>query len=221
MIATSRSIPAFTWVSDIPAEFASGPLPVDVVAELTPLNVPTDPTLLADWLRTHGVPVETWGVGAAQTVGKLARELADGDCVLFFIDGRLVRFSRGVAVAVLHQTADGRTLRLAEDRQVFTDGRENPVKRRGHRFVGEKSQPGETGMQTAQRALTEELGVPPFTLSHLDTLEKFGRSISFPGIDSWYLFDRFVGIMPDALYQPDGYVEQQTDKTVVFVWQDA
>ena len=172
---------------------------------------------LSRWLRSYGVPIDSWGKGSAKTIEHLASELLEGESSLKVIDGVVVRFCEGVKIDVRYRGKTGE-LQLTEEKQIFSDGRE---RRRGLIGVSEKMKPGESIHSVGERALQEELhihekvdlGVP--SVEHSD-----GQSTSFPGLFSIYTTHTFTTYLPETLFRPEGYVEVQPDKSTYFVWKE-
>ncbi len=168
-------------------------------------------------LQAHGIPLGEWGVGEAKTLSHLLSETQSGEAAVFEEDGGLIRSTQ--VAALLVYCADGNHVSvLREDRQVFKDGRE---KRRSlETSIGEKVKPGETPMEAAYRALREELKIT-------DRLELVTKpsvvkgpvpSQSFPGLMTRHVIHVFEVFLPKHLYKPEGYVEEQEDKTNYYVW---
>lgn len=85
--------------------------------------------------------------------------------------------------------------------------------------------PSETPFEAARRALKEELGIQisPELVSQSFVFFIEDRppviSTSFPGLwtkRTLYISDFYL---PSNCYQPEGYVENQSDKSTYFVWQ--
>lgn len=174
---------------------------------------------LAKFLKDHNIPLGLWGTGEAKSIGHLANELQTGEAQIKLDGGKLIRSAEGSALQVYFKDTR-RTLRLQEDRQVFKDGR---VKRRKlETSVGEKMRPGETAIEAAKRTLREELKITDdLTLLPLPPIIKGPMpSQSFPGLMSHYLIHVFEVYLPEHLFRPEGYIEEQPDKTSYFVWTD-
>ena len=182
-------------------------------------SITTDPTTdLTDFLAFHGVDTAAFGVGTAKSLAQLAGEIAAGESVLSLDeDGRVVRDAAGACVNVYHRTADGRLLRLVEDRQELANGL---VRRRDlNSSIGEKLMRGERPLAGARRALREELGLdvdPPLRADYL--MLRVTDSFSYPGLRSRYAITYFRCTLDDDAYRPEGYVEVQPDKHNFFCW---
>jgi len=168
-------------------------------------------------LSSHGVPLDSWGSGKAKTIGHLAKEILEGETVLVDKNGEIIRRVELVHVDVRY-TSNGTELQLVEDRQEFKDGR---VRRRGLTGISEKMKPEENPVVSAKRALMEELGVnDQANLESLGTQEKTQNSPSYPGLTTEYLRHEMRTIMPNSAFKPEGYVENQSDKSTYFVWKE-
>ena len=171
-------------------------------------------------LLAHDIPLDTWGTGTAKTFDHLMYELRAQESRLEMIDDVLVRVAEGSAIYVYYEDA-GRPLILREDRQVYKDGR---VRRRADidTSVAEKRLPGEDPLETAYRALREELAIAERL--PLVWQRKYDKGVvpsdSFPGMMSQYLVNLFELFLPERHYRPEGYVEHQADKSSYFIWKE-
>lgn len=169
------------------------------------------------YLAGFEIPVNLWGQGAAKTIGHLLQEVIDGETVLTQKGRELLRQVGFSAVNVTYR--NGREVyELVEDRQVFRDGR---VRRRDTgSSVSEKIQLGEKPKDAAERALREELGITGrVNISDGSKSEEIKESPSYPGLRTQYLRFGFQAELSGNQFSPDGYVEEQQDKTTYFVWQ--
>lgn len=171
----------------------------------------------SSYLAGFGIPVDIWGQGVSKTIGHLLQEVNDGETVLTQRGRELLRQVGFAAVSVIHRNG-GEVYELFEDRQEFRDGR---VRRRDTgSSVSEKIQPGESPKDAAERALREELGITGrVNLKSGNKSEEIKESPSYPGLKTQYLRFDFQLELSDDQFSPDGYVEQQQDKTTYFVWQ--
>lgn len=170
----------------------------------------------SSYLAGFGIPVDTWGQGAAKTVGHLLREVNDGETVLTQRGLELLRQVGFAAVNVVYR--NGREVyELVEDRQEFRDGR---VRRRDTgSSISEKIQPREDPRDAAERALREELGISGrVNLRGGKKTEELKESPSYPGLRTQYLRHDFSAELEPGQYSTDGYIEKQDDKTTYFVW---
>lgn len=171
---------------------------------------------LEDYLRSHQVPIDSWGEGESKTLVHLLAELDAGESHLLEKDGSLLRIENGVAVNVLYEM-EGQKLILHEVMQVFADGR--PRKRDLSTSIGEKVKPGESLAAAAQRALDEELGIIGVALTNCRDEDRPPLpSRSFPGLMSKRTITIYDCYLNPDQYNPEGYIEHQLDKTTYFVW---
>lgn len=168
-------------------------------------------------LFEHNVPIHTWGIGKAKTLEHLVREIESGEAVVENKNGKLQRTAYGAVVNIFYTI--GTTIwKLAEDKQVFMNGR---VRRRDiDTSIGEKMLPNENPLDAAYRAFEEELGIKEkLDLKYLgEKIKGPIPSISFPGLLSLYYMHAFEVWLPAHLYMPWGYKEIQLDKTTYFTW---
>lgn len=182
------------------------------------------PQITADDLRAlleqHGIPVSDWGRGNAKTLKHLMKEIAAGETRLAVEDGRLVRLTGVVDVDIFYKGPDGRILHLREDRQEFRDGR---TRRRDQKFsLLEKVMPGEEVIVAAERAVREELGLKgEVNLEYLGSDDPLIESPSYPGLASKYHIDYCRVFISNDQHRPEGYKEEQQDKTTFFVWEES
>ncbi|GGZ66842.1 NUDIX hydrolase [Streptomyces bluensis] len=137
------------------------------------------PDELQEWLRSNGIPSESWGVGAVKSVRNLWDEITSGEATLSD-DPPL----RRVSVVSVRIRRDGK--QLTEVGQLMVGG----APRKRSTPPTEKMKPGETVIAAALRCLAEELGVratdvtiDPHSLSV--TVENV-VSPSYPGLPSEY-----------------------------------
>ena len=112
---------------------------------------------------------------------------------------------------------DGLRYKLYEEKQVFNNGSE----RRRHLVtsLAEKIKPDEKPEQAIIRAIQEELGIAsPKHLQVLgeQVLEK--SSQTFGGISTQLLLHMAMVEIDPSDFDPNGYVENQVDKSVHFEW---
>ncbi len=174
---------------------------------------------LISLLKTFHVPLELWGKGEAKTLDHLLAEVNSGEAALVNEETTLVRLVFGAVLNVYH-TADGAEIwRLKEQKQVFRDGRERV--RDLNTSIGEKIKTDEEPEAAARRALAEELGIrEEVLLLPSDQVTKGPLpSPSFPGLKTKYVMYVFEVFLPAHLYKPEGYVEEQADKTNYYIWE--
>lgn len=171
-------------------------------------------------LLSAGIDTSSWGTGKAKTIDDLFNEIREGETVLTKDEsGELLRTVVVGSAAVYHKTADGKTYRLKEDRQVFTDGRERRREMVGS--VAEKMKPDEDPAEAMVRGIQEELGIEgELEMHEADSYDEVVDSPSYPGLRSKYLHHTFEVSLKDEQYNPDGYVENQPTKSTYFVWEE-
>ncbi len=168
-------------------------------------------------LRIARIDVNQWGKGSAKTINHLIQEVLTGECVLRMLpDGTLIRTVHAVGAEIFHETENA-IYKLIEGRQEFCDGRIRVRMRQSS--VSEKMLPGENPRVAMRRGVQEELGI----FEAVDLLEKgiickLEDSGSYPGLLTRSIRHKFQIIFPDRLYNPNGYIEVQPDKTTYFVW---
>lgn len=169
-------------------------------------------------LEAHSIPLSKWGVGEAKTVDHLLKEVRSGEVELVSENGVLFKVGSIAAVDVYYRDGDT-TLKLWEEKQVFSDGRE---RRRPNTYGGlvEKMLPGENCLTGASRALREELGIESEVEIVLKQsfLDDTGGSMSYPGIRARHTVYLCEVQLPECFYKPEGYVEEQSDKKSYFIW---
>lgn len=178
---------------------------------------------LESYLHSFGIPTDTWGIGYAKNISDLLAELAAGESTLTEQNGELLRSTQGLAINV-YCIVDGKVMRLKEDRQVFKDGRLR--ERSGDVMdtsLGEKLSEGEDHIAAVGRALQEELGIEePANPTPIrgETKVKERDSRSFPGLKSKHELHYYDVLLTTKSYRPDGYEENQPEKSTYFVWEE-
>lgn len=185
------------------------------------LSKNTVETFVKGMLTKHAIPFHTWGKGEAKTVEHLIKEVEDGECTLIEdAEGRLLRKLETIVLWVWYtnQQTKERHL-LKEAKQVFIDGRERIRNFPDSNSLAEKVKPGEDIDKGVIRALREELGVQEdirMTNKGDKTYEKI--SMSYPGLSSQYIVHQYTVDISSKDFQPEGYKEEQPDKTTYFAW---
>jgi len=169
--------------------------------------------MLIEW----GVPTELYGKDKYKTIGHLWQEIKEGETKLEEEDGQLIRRVQFVGARILYKK-DENWIRLYEDRQVFKDGR---VRRRVHMpySAAEKFKLGEDPKEVIIRGVKEELDIilsdNQFVFYNKNEIE---NNDDYPGIKSIHTGHEFLVILNGDQYKEEGYVEEQKDKDVYFVW---
>lgn len=172
-------------------------------------------------LERGGVDTSFWGTGDAKTLNHLVKEVMNGESKLIINQetGELERRVTVLAVDVLCEQ-DGKRLELVEDRQEFTDGR---VRRRKlPQSLSEKMTTDENPDEAVSRALQEELGISGKLLGYYDIgmTESKKATDSYPGLTSVYNTHNRVAVISPNDFKPEGYVEEQADKSNYWVWRE-
>jgi len=173
---------------------------------------------LLERLESAGIDVSTWGEGTAKTVEHLLAEVKNRECVLTDeSDGSILRKVVVAGADVYYTKPNGRKYRLVESRQVFKDGRER--EREYATSVAEKIFIGEDPKVAVIRGIKEELGIEgsmnPVKISQEETTR---ISKSYPGLLTYYMSYIFKVVLDDSQFNPEGYVEKQSDKQTYFSW---
>ena len=173
---------------------------------------------LQEKLTSAKIDTSTWGKGQAKTLQHLQREIDDGEAIIIKKEnGTLLRQVEGGGSDVYYTSPTGKKYKLREDKQVFNDGRE----RRRHigQAVSEKMKQSENPIDAMIRGIKEELGIGgEINLTALDIVEETKDSQSYPGLRSTYIHHKFKTVLTEPQFNPDGYIEEQTDKSTYFVW---
>ncbi len=153
-----------------------------------------------------------------KSVPALYNEVKNGDCILVIEDGKLHSRVNGVVIKCFYTNTQRERYQLFEEKQVFKNGQ---TRERGHKFVAEKLQSGESPEQGALRGLSEELQIsgpdvhviPLFEENKCDSIE----SPDYRGIQTSYNTYVFSCEISDSHYK-NFYVEDQEDKQTFFSW---
>lgn len=171
-------------------------------------------------LADAGIDTSSWGTGQAKTLAHLQKEIENGETILITGEtGELLRRVDVGAADIYYQSSNGKKYRLKEDRQVFKDGRER--RRDFGQAVSEKLKPGEDFKEAMVRGIREELGISgEIALSETGEYVKQVNSMSYPGLESEHIIHEFQAILANEHFNPNGYVEEQSDKSTFFVWEE-
>ena len=81
--------------------------------------------------------------------------------------------------------------------------------------------PNENPREAMLRGVKEELGIDgEINLTETEVGEKLIISPSYPGLQSQYVTYKFEAILNVKQFNPDGYIEEQSDKTTYFTWEE-
>lgn len=183
-------------------------------------EIESDIDKLRSQLDTFGIDTVKWGTGIYKTIYHLADEIKNGEIILKENkDGELIRVSEIVATTIYFTDKDGKTYRLKEQKQVFNDGRER-VRQSEGQAVFEKMKSGEEPAEAILRGINEELGINcGIVVKYIETIENFGEAGSYPGMSTESKTHYFETILEAPQFQPQGYIEEQSDKITYFVWE--
>ena len=179
--------------------------------------IPNEYLDFVDMLKKYNIDTDLYGTGTFKTIGHLYKEIEEGETILSEENGNLVRMVEFVGARILYKL-DGKWLRLYESKQVFKDGR---VRKRVHMpySAAEKFKTGEDPKEVIVRGIKEELGLDitkeQFTFYNRVETE---NNDDYPGILSKHIGHEFLVVLNESQYNPDGYIERQSDKDVYFEW---
>lgn len=171
-------------------------------------------------LESAGVDMATWGIGQAKTLAHLRKEIESGETILVANEaGGLLRKVVVGGADIFYKSPEGKRYRLKEDRQIFKDGRER--RRNLGQAVSEKIKPGEDPEVAMIRGIQEELGIgSEITIIKIGAEERIIDSPSYPGLQSQYILHKFQAVLTKRQFNPAGYVEDQSDKSTYFMWEE-
>lgn len=169
--------------------------------------------VLKAMLQHHGVPVNEWNVFKGLT--DLLREIQEGETILRFEDGTVVREVKVARIYVYYIDDKGSRWQLIETKQTRNDG---ITRQRELNYVAEKMKASENPAAAALRGIREELGIHTAHLQFLETSQARTESPSYPGLTSNYNFHVFELWLDQQDYSPQGYTEEDGKKTTYFEW---
>lgn len=168
-------------------------------------------------LKDKGIDIQLYGTGTFKTIGHLYQEIEEGETELTDENGQLVRRVQFVGARILYKK-DGEWLRLYEEKQIFKDGRERRRTNMPY-SAAEKFKSGEDPKEVIVRGMKEELKLDitkdQFTFYNKKEIE---NNDDYPGIKSFHIGYEFLVVLNDEQYNPEGYIERQSDKDVYFTW---
>jgi hypothetical protein len=175
---------------------------------------------LKNILKRGGIDFSQWGKGGTKTLNHLQKEIENEECAL--IIGKQGEVLREVVIAranIFYISKEGKKYRLKEEKQVFKDGRE---RRRNLKYsLNEKVKFGENIKEAMIRGIKEELGIEgDLSLKETGIEEETEDSPSYPGLKSHYIYHNFEVSLNDQQFNPNGYIEDQEDKTTYFIWEE-
>ena len=168
-------------------------------------------------LKDKGIDTELYGTGTFKTIGHLYQEIREGETELTEEDSQLMRKVEFVGARIIYKKND-KWLRLYEEKQIFKDGRERRRTNMPY-SAAEKFKSGEDPKEVIVRGMKEELDLDitkdQFTFYNKKEIE---NNDDYPGIKSFHIGHEFLVVLNDDQYNPDGYIERQSDKDVYFTW---
>jgi hypothetical protein len=176
---------------------------------------------LFDMIReVNNINLGLWGIGEAKTAAHLVDEVQEGEAILEIVDGCILRKIQPISIAIYSPTQP--KLILREVKQVFNDGRVRERNLPDKCSVAEKVNVlyNETPEKAAIKGILEELKiqVDPSQLIYKRQYSKTGPSRSYPGIITEKEIHIFECKFTQDQFNPDGYIEEQKDKTNHFKW---
>jgi hypothetical protein len=171
-------------------------------------------------LKKAGIDVSGWGTGGYKTLEHLSNEIESQETILTTdTNGELLRKIEVVGAAIFYFSDDGKKYSLKEEKQIFIDGRERRRLAIKGRSIFEKMKPNEDPKCAIIRGIQEELGIKgDIDLRQTDTYKKIGDSDSYPGLKTESTLYMFNSTLSQEQFNPDGYIEEQPDKTTYFTW---
>jgi len=172
-------------------------------------------------LEQAGIDFSKWGTGETKTLKHLQREIASKESALVKDKrGNLLRKVMIVDAAIYHIKDDGKKYYLVEKKQVFADGRE--IQRDHGYSVAEKAFVGEDPLTAIIRGIREELGIRgSINPVQIWEVERKLFPKSYPGLLTHSFGYGFEVFLNKKQFNPNGYVEEQDDKSTYFVWEEA
>lgn len=185
---------------------------------IEPLQLDAEVNKLTQELTQSGIDIATWGQGEAKNVRNLAIEILQGEAVV----QNGTRIVSVVDASIKYVDNFGRAYELRQEKQVFSDGR---IRFRDHLegiSISEKIAWEESPLEALSRGMFEEFGIKNYSLVSQNPIfsEQIQLSQSYPGLISKYNLYFFEVLFSDDVFNPDGYVEVQPDKTTYFIWKE-
>lgn len=176
-------------------------------------------------IRKTSIDLRLWGRGEAKTATHLVDEVIKRECTLELINGVLYRNIEVVSIAIYYYSK--KSLHLQEKEQIFSDGRPRFRKLPNNCSVSDKVEIGkETPLKAALRDIPEELQelrelnttITADQLRFIKTIQREDDSVSYPGIKTRKTIHIFECVFTEEQFNPDGYTENQPDKTNHHHW---
>jgi len=153
------------------------------VAAARNLEMSWTPEVVSDFLTKKGIDVSQFGVGRANTVAHIAKELLRGECL--FMEDANGNFFRVVDVVLLRVSGPAGRM-LVETHHQMQDGRKSQT----NRLPGTKKRPHESIKATARRLMSQYLRCPDgaveFREGSNEIIEEMAVSPAYPGVQTVY-----------------------------------
>ena len=172
-------------------------------------------------LASAKIDISKWGAEQAKTPEHLLEEVENGESILVTDEaGELLRKVVMGGVSVYYTSSDGKRYRLKEEKQIFK--KDNRERRRVlEQSVLEKMKPNEDPEEAMIRGIREELGIKgEIVLTKIDMNEESEMSTSYPGLLTQFTRHIYETTLNDEQFRPDGYTEEQPDKSTHFIWEE-
>ena len=181
------------------------------------INIETREHLI-EVLNNFNISLYEWGKGPYKTIEHLWNEIKEDECVLFDINGTLQREVNFVGAKIYYDDNEKRYF-LKEEKAIFKDGRERV--RDIWYSMAEKFKFGEDPTEALIRGMKEELNID-ITDNQITYYNKmyFPSDGDYPGIISFHTGYSYLIVLNEDQYNVDGYVENQTDKDIYFIWNE-
>jgi hypothetical protein len=163
-------------------------------------------------LRKYNIQFENWN--KSKTILDLLNEINKSDSFLKEENGELLRVVKFVNIKVTFEN-----LILKEEIQIFKNGGN---RKRNLYGVSEKIRPNENIYMGCFRAMEEELGLEIYIdqLEYVSSFKEIKDSNSYPGLKTEYNGHIFKCELDIYQHNPDGFVEEEENKTTYFVWEE-
>lgn len=186
------------------------------------MNFPENNSLEA--LRQHieasGVDLSSWGTGKSKSLEGLQKEIENGKSQLILNEnGQILRKVSVAKAEIFYKSPEGKTLRLTEEKRLFSDGRER-VRDIAH-SLSKKMRKNQTPQSALKGAFAKKLGITePLNFEEINVVEDTNLSPSYPGLRSVYIFYNFRIVLNAEQYKAEGYIGRQTDKVTYYTWKE-
>lgn len=173
---------------------------------------------LINILTKYKINTEKWGTGKYKTIDHLWNEILNDECVLFGYKGVLRREVSFVG-AKIYYIKNNHKQKLVEDKAIFKDGR---IRKRNIWYsMAEKFKWDENPIVALIRGIKEELNIniKENQVTYYNRVH-FPENSDYPGIKSFHTGYSYLVLLNETQYKEEGYVENQHDKDIYFVWKN-